>query len=151
MKKAALHLIAVLFLVATSAFGFTADDVLGSWNVEDGSSRIEIFRCGDRYCGKVVWLKDPLFKADEKPDQVGQPRVDWKNPNATMRTRKLLGLQIMEGFTWIGEGVWDHGRIYDPKSGNTYKGKITMVAKDRLFLKGYVGIPLFGRSTTWTR
>jgi uncharacterized protein (DUF2147 family) len=57
----------------------------------------------------------------------------------------------MDGFTFSGGTTWDKGRIYDPESGKTYKSKMTLAAPNRLEIRGYVGIPLFGRSTTWTR
>ena len=47
-------------------------------------------------------------------------------------------------------GKLEGGRIYDPTSGKTYKGSVT-VSGDLLKLRGYVGISAFGRSETWTR
>jgi uncharacterized protein (DUF2147 family) len=41
--------------------------------------------------------------------------------------------------------------VYDPKSGKTYRGKMTFVSPNQLNLRGFIGIPLFGRTTTWTR
>jgi uncharacterized protein (DUF2147 family) len=81
----------------------------------------------------------------------GLPRVDRKNPDQALRNRRLLGLQIMDGFVYDSESSWDKGRIYDPESGKTYQSKITLVSPHRLKIRGYVGIPLFGRTTTWNR
>jgi len=38
-----------------------------------------------------------------------------------------------------------------PTSGNTYTRQPTLDGDDRLRLRGYVGVPLIGRTTTWTR
>ena len=46
---------------------------------------------------------------------------------------------------------WAGGMIYDPNSGNTYKGTMRLVDRNTLKLRGYIGISLFGRSDTWTR
>ena len=57
----------------------------------------------------------------------------------------------MYNFEYDEDNEWDNGRIYDPKSGNTYRGTITMTSKNRLDLRGYVGISWFGRTSYWTR
>ena len=46
---------------------------------------------------------------------------------------------------------WSGGSLYDPESGNTYGGRITLNPDGTLSLRGYIGISLFGRSETWTR
>jgi uncharacterized protein (DUF2147 family) len=43
------------------------------------------------------------------------------------------------------------GAIYDPVSGNTYACQLRLDGPHRLELRGYVGIPLLGRTTTWLR
>jgi uncharacterized protein (DUF2147 family) len=47
--------------------------------------------------------------------------------------------------------LWKGGSVYDPQNGKIYRGKITLVSPNKLDLRGFVGIPLFGRTTTWTR
>jgi uncharacterized protein (DUF2147 family) len=151
MRKVCLLAAAALYLLNAQAFGSGAEEILGAWNNDDGLAKIEIFDCGGRYCGKIIWLKEPNYPPDDNQGMGGKPRVDRENPDPALRTRPLMGLQIMEGFVFSGNATWEKGHIYDPKSGNTYRGKITLDSPYRLFLKGYVGIPLFGRSTTWTR
>src|SRR6185369_3740411 len=151
MRKVHLLAAAALFLLAAQAFGSGPQEILGTWNNDDGRAKIEIFDCHGHYCGKIIWLKEPNYPPDDKLGMGGKPRVDRENPDPVMRTRQLLGLQIMEGFTFRSNATWEAGHIYDPESGKTYQGKITLVSPHRMQLKGYVGIPLFGRSTTWTR
>ncbi len=57
----------------------------------------------------------------------------------------------MTGFRYAGEDRWTGGEIYDPNSGNTYKGTMRLIDRNTLKLRGYIGISLFGRSDTWTR
>ncbi len=57
----------------------------------------------------------------------------------------------MNDFIFDNKGVWKDGSVYDPKNGKTYRGKITLVSPNKLNLRGFVGITLFGRTTTWTR
>jgi len=143
-------LVAILLLVATTAFGAGSGDILGEWKTEMDESKVEIFRCGEKICGKIVWLKNPLY-TDSNDGPVGSPILDRKNPDPALRSRPLIGLQIMDGFTEQGDNAWGNGTCYDPKSGKTYRGKIHLASPKRLELRGYVGIPLFGRTSVWTR
>ena len=140
----------LLVLMATTAFGADSSGILGIWKTEKDESKIEIFRCGEKICGKIIWLKNPLY-TDSRDGEVGTPILDHNNPDPALRSRPVLGLQILAGFTAEGGNNWRNGTCYDPKSGNTYRGKIHLAAPDRLELRGYIGIPLFGRTAIWTR
>lgn len=76
--------------------------------------------------------------------------TDLKNPDPTLRDRSLCGLIIGSGFQVTDSTHLSGGKLYDPESGHTYQGTIT-AAGDALHLRGYIGIPLFGRSEKWQR
>jgi len=121
-----------------------ADALLGQWVTAGGESRVEITKSDSvTYCGKIVWLRDPLKE--------GKPVVDDKNPVDSLKSRPVLGLEILRSFTYDGDHVWSGGKIYDPKSGNDYSAKMTLVDEKNLDLRGYVVIPLFGRTEHWVR
>lgn len=120
-----------------------ANAVLGEWLTGEGTSKILIYKCGEEYCGKISWLKEP--------EKDGKPRVDDKNPEERLRNQPLMGMEIMKGFSFDGEDTWKGGKIYDPKSGNTYSGKMTLADPKTLNLRGYILVPLLGRTETWTR
>ena len=142
---------ALILLAATSAFGAGRSDILGVWRTERDESKVEIFRCGEKeLCGKIVWLKNPKY-TDSSDGRIGTPIIDRKNPDPALRSRALIGLQIMDGFTELGDNTWGNGTCYDPKSGKTYRGKIHLASPDRLELRGFIGIPLFGRTSVWIR
>lgn len=140
----------LLLLTTTTAFGAASSGILGIWKTEKDESKVEIFPCGEKICGKIIWLKNPLY-TDSRDGEVGTPVIDRKNPDPALHSRPVLGLRILEGFTAEGGNNWANGTCYDPKSGNTYRGKIHLAAPDRLELRGYIGIPLFGRTAIWTR
>ncbi len=140
----------VILLTATNPIGTGLSDILGVWKTETGEAKVEIFMCGEKICGRIIWLKNPLY-TDSRDGEVGTPVIDRKNPDPALRSRPVLGLRILEGFTPEGDSNWGKGTCYDPKSGHTYHGKIHLAAPDRLELRGYVGIPLFGRTSVWTR
>jgi uncharacterized protein (DUF2147 family) len=68
-----------------------------------------------------------------------------------LKKTPIIGLQIVYDFTFAGDGLWKDGRVYDPKNGKTYRGKMTLISPQQLDLRGYIGISLLGRTTTWTR
>ena len=143
-------LFTALLLSSTTVLGAGTDDILGIWKTELDESKVEVYRCGEKICGKIVWLKRPVY-TDVSDGQVGTPIIDRKNPDPNLRNRPLIGLQILQGFSKQGDSTWGGGSCYDPKSGKSYRGKIRLAALDRLELRGFVGIPLFGRSSVWTR
>ena len=110
-----------------------------------------MFKCGDKYCGKIIWLKEPNYPAASTEGTPGTPRLDNHNPDPVNRTRPIFGLQIVKDFVFTGDSLWKGGTVYDPKAGKTYSGKMTLVSPDVLKLRGFIGISLFGRNETWTR
>ena len=123
--------------------GAEGDVILGKWLTAGEKSVVEIYKCGDEYCGKIIWLKEPL-------DKDGKEKLDDKNPDESKRNRKIVGLQILSGLKYKGDSKWEGGRIYDPEKGKTYKCKAKLEG-DNLKLRGYIGFSLIGRTTTWTR
>jgi uncharacterized protein (DUF2147 family) len=148
MKKALC--LASLWLLAPVSVWAASDDILGVWNTAEGRSRVEVYQCADRYCGKIIWLKEPLYPQDDANGMAGKSKVDRENPDPAKREQPLLGLQILQDFRYDGD-KWQEGTIYDPKEGKTYKCKITMAEDGKLHVRGYIGISLFGRTTEWTR
>ena len=57
-----------------------------------------------------------------------------KNPDPALRTRPLLGMQILNGLTDKG-GDW-RGEIYDPRRGKTFKSVVSRNADGTLNVKG---------------
>jgi uncharacterized protein (DUF2147 family) len=126
-----------IVLLFTTAHGQT-NSILGNWTNPTGST-IHIYTCGSRICAKVVAI------SKDSPT-----RVDAKNPNPALRGRSLCGLQIGLDFESAGPARAQSGKLYDPESGKTYTGSMSRDG-DKLKLRGYVGIPLFGRTETWSR
>jgi uncharacterized protein (DUF2147 family) len=139
----------LLFITITAHAADNA--ILGIWDNQEKDAKIEIFKCGDRYCGKIVWLKNPGYPQDSKDGVPGTPKLDHNNPDLALKARPILGLEIMKDFTYAGDSKWVEGKVYDPKKGKTYSGKMTLVSPNQLNLRGFIGISLLGRTTTWTR
>ena len=143
----------VLFLIVavTSPAFAGSDDILGTWLNQKQDAKIEVFKCGSDYCGKIIWLKEPVYPAGSKEGTPGAPKIDYRNPDAARQKTPLLGRQIMEGFQFSDDNLWKNGKIYDPDNGKTYSSKATLVSHDQLDLRGYIGVSLIGRTEKWTR
>ena len=117
-------------------------DVEGTWLSADGDGLIEISVVGEELRGTI------LGSPNDDPER---EKYDVHNPDPGLRGRKLVGLEIITGFRYDGDGKWSGGQIYDPNSGKTYQGKIRLVERDKLHLRGFIGISLIGRTEIWTR
>ncbi len=126
-------------------------DILGLWEVEEGDGRIEIFRCGNKFCGRLAWIKEPNYPLDDKGGMGGKPLLDRENPKKELKGRQQLGLVLMEGYTFRGDNLWDDGTIYNTENGRTYKSTLSLKSRDLLKLRAYFGISLLGGSTIWKR
>ena len=89
-----------------------AQDVVGKWKLEDGSAIVEVYREGDSFNGKIVWLQNPT-------ESDGSPAKDGNNPDKSLRSRQLIGLNMLSGLKKTGN-EYSGGSIYDPGNGKTY-------------------------------
>jgi uncharacterized protein (DUF2147 family) len=135
--------LAMLLLASTSLLA-QKDKIEGRWFNAEGDAKVEIYKGTDnKFYGKIVWLKDP--------DRDGKPKTDINNPKEALRNRPIIGLAILKGFVKDGEKTYGDGTIYDPKSGKTYSCKMTWQNSNTLSIRGYVGVSMLGKTTTWTR
>ena len=137
----------VLSLILTFAMGQLmaqngADKILGKWLNEEKDAKVEIYKQGDKFFGKIVWLKDP-----NRED--GSAKLDDENPDVKLQSRPIQGLLMLTDFVFDGDDEWEDGEIYDPKSGKTYSCYMEF-EDDLLKIKGYIGVKWVGRTTYWT-
>ena len=139
MKKIIFSIIALMVPLG-AAF---AQDVVGKWKLDDGSAIVEVYQQGDAFNGKIVWLAEPT-EAD------GTPAKDLNNPDKSLRSRQLIGLNMLSGLKKSGN-EYKGGSIYDPGNGKTYncsmklEGNVLKV-RGSLDKRG-----LLGRTMDWFR
>jgi len=155
-------------VVAQSNHLEPGDEILGTWlSGAEGTelAKVLIYRDGVQdsgsnsvrdkgiYSGKITWLEYPQFRDDDEQGMAGMTKVDRENPDPKLRSHPVLGLVILKGFRFVPgrKWPWIGGTVYDPENGKTYRGRMRVEKDGRLRMRGYVGIPLFGRSTWWTR
>lgn len=135
--KLAAGLIAASTAFATPALA--ASPVVGEWVTQDKDAIVKISQCGASVCGRIhKYLVTP-------PNGVGQK--DINNPNKSLRNRKLLGTAILTGFTPDGD-IW-RGKVYDPKTGKTYRSEVSLNSTNSLKMKGCIAFLCQGQN--WTR
>lgn len=149
MKKIFLSLSIVLsFLFAfanTNTNIEDADVLIGIWEPSHGKARIKIEKIGTKYFGKIVWLKEPIDPATK------EKKTDKNNADETLRSKPLLGLRVLKDFELTAKNLWANGTIYDPENGNTYNCKIEMKDANTIEIRGFIGVPTFGRTDVWKR
>lgn len=139
---------AVLSLALLLGFSFTAkaqsaDAITGHWWNAEKTAIVEVYEQGGKYFGKIIELTEP--------NENGKPKVDKENPDESLRKRPILGMVILTDLEYDEDGEYEDGEIYDPKSGKTYSCMAELDGSDKLDLRGYIGISLIGRTSTWTR
>lgn len=137
LRSPPLVLSAALAVAATSAFS-QAPAVRGYWRTRSGAI-VLIAPCSHALCVQIAKLPPG-----------NHPVTDMRNPDPKLRERPLCGLRIGDGFVEVDAQHARGGHLYDPRSGRTYSGQMA-VEGNLLRLRGYVGLPILGRTEIWAR
>jgi uncharacterized protein (DUF2147 family) len=116
---------------------------VGVWLHPDKRIEIEIAPCGNRLCAKIVWFKRP--NGDD-----GQPLADVKNKDPALRTRPLLGLNVLQGLRAIDENDWVDGEVYNPDDGLSYQTRMSIESNGNLRVRAFILLPMLGHTLIWT-
>ena len=143
MRRFAYVLLFTLFGASSAAA--QGQTPVGVWLHANKRIRVEIARCGDRLCGRIIWFRWPN-------NAQGLPLVDLKNQNPALRTRPLLGLTVLKNFRPADDGhTWSGGEIYNPDDGVNYKATMSILNNSSLRVRAYVLIPALGQTQISTR
>ena len=140
----AVGLLAAAGLGEALAGGGAGPREVGLWIDDTGKGAVRIEPCGNKLCGRIAWLKEPL-------NAEGQPRIDKNNPDPAKQSRPICGLPILGQLGPLPEGGYDGGWVYDPKVGKSYDVAIELTGPNRLQVTGYKGVRFLGKSFVWTR
>lgn len=144
--------VAALFAMSTVAetkedAADPGDALLGDWTTEKDESIFHFFREGDRYHARITWMLEPVYPPGD-PEE-GKPKRDRENSDKSLRNVPLQDYVFLKNFHYK-DGKWVGGTIYDPLEGNTYKCQLK-IEDNLLRVRGYIGVPLLGRTVTWHR
>ncbi|MEO1234165.1 MAG: DUF2147 domain-containing protein [Myxococcota bacterium] len=108
-----------------------SDAVVGRWWNPERSGQIEIYRDGSHYFGKIVSRKDNV--------------LDAKNPDPTLRSRRVVGVVFLTDFQFDGKDRWKGGKIYVFRTGDTVDGEL-WIEDGTLVMRGFKGLWIFGKT-----
>ncbi|MBK0400294.1 DUF2147 domain-containing protein [Limibaculum sp. M0105] len=137
---------AVFALAAALGLGSAAAQaagVEGVWLTEKGKVAVELYPCGERMCGKIVWLEKPRWSE-------GTLKRDERNPDPALRERPWCGIEVISGLRPDGRD-WEDGSFYYPKEGKTFDLEMRQNGDDTLKVRAYLGVKLLGKTEIWTR
>jgi uncharacterized protein (DUF2147 family) len=149
----------------SKVYASNPDDILRTWlylNEKNEQVKIEVYKEGDRYYGKIIWLQVPNYtqefldennhpEKDNPNIKVGGPKIDFKSPDANHRNDPIIGLVILRGVKY-DDGEWNDGHVYKADEGKLYTCYAKLVEPDKLKLKGYIlGMPFLGKTRYWAR
>lgn len=144
-SKALLLSSLLLFSFGMAAQTDEGDKLIGVWEPSHGKARVKVEKIGNKYFGKIVWLREP-----EDPE-TGQAKVDKNNPDEAMRSTPLRGYRLLKDFVHSGKGEWTDGTIYDPENGTLYSCVITLTDENTMDIRGFIGVKALGRTDVWKR
>lgn len=141
MKKSIVFSLVVFFAMI---FNVQSQTVFGKWKTIDdetgqAKSIVEIYEKSGKIYGKIIDIVNP-----EKRKNLCS-KCSGEDKNAP-----ILGLIIIKGLVKDGD-EYNGGKILDPVKGEEYKCLIALDSKDKLKVRGFVGVSLFGRTQYWYR
>lgn len=141
MKKSILFGLVLFFVMS---FNAQSQNVLGKWKTVDdetgqAKSIVEIYEKSGKIYGKIIDIVNP-----EKRKSLCT-KCSGENKNAP-----ILGLIIIKDLVKDGD-EYSGGKILDPSKGEEYKCLIALEGKDKLKVRGFVGVSIFGRTQYWFR
>jgi uncharacterized protein (DUF2147 family) len=123
----------------------SSTDIFGLWlENENQNVAVWIEQCENQLCGYIYWLRKPLTRK-------GLPKRDKHNPDESLRQHPLCGLKLLSGFSLEEDNSWSDGEVYSPEDGYTFSSSIERTEEGTLHIRGYFGIPLFGKTVDWHR
>lgn len=131
-------------ILITLSFSLNAQTIFGKWhstNEDTGKvdSVIEVYEKNGKAYAKVVEVMNP--------DRKGAVCTECEGEN---KNKPILGLNILTGLEKDGD-EWSGGEILDPRNGKVYKCYIKLVKPNKLKLRGYIGVSLFGKTAYWEK
>lgn len=138
-----MRLKSILLLVFLSLFFNLHSQITGLWKVPDEhdgkvKSIVEIYEKDNQYFGRVAQVLDST------------KHTHCENCVGVLKDKPLTGMMILYDLEKTPTGGID-GSVLNPGSGKVYSCYIELASRDKLKLRGYMGLPAFGKTLYWTR
>jgi len=141
-----------LGLAFAFASGFAAAQAAspaGLWKTVDDKTKkekslVRIVESNGVYTGKVEKVIDP----DAPKDAICKDCTDER------KDQPVVGMTIIRNMkqSYGDKAVFEGGDVLDPNNGKVYKAKLKLIDNgSKLEVRGYIGLPMLGRTQTWQR
>ena len=129
----------------------TQDKLAGLWSqVDEKTGKVQsLVRIVEIAPEQYEGFVEKIFVA---PGEDPNPRCE--ECKGARKNQPVLGMRIITGLKRANSNgeLYQHGEILDPDSGDTYRLRITLFdSGNKLDVRGFIGIALFGRSQIWLR
>jgi len=141
-----LIIVSLTFNVRSSSLE-ACDRICGKWQSEKKNCVVQVYRDGDDFKARLVWFDD-----SDEPGKPMESRLDYKNPEKSLRTRKLIGLNVLEQLEYKPKtNSWENGMIYDAQTGKKWNSLAYLTSEGALKVTGYWHFKFIGRTMTFHR
>ena len=147
MKKLSFSLFLICAAIISSIAQNNPNAIIGKWMTVQNNLEVEVYRQTNSFKAKILWFKDTDDKS--RPMEL---RVDDKNPNKSLRSRKWIGMEVLRDLRYDDEDKeWQDGKVYVAKNGKEWDS-VAWITKDNLLkVKGYWLFKFLGQTLTFKR
>ncbi len=136
------------FGMSVSVLAQNNNSAEGYWQTRDDvthkpSSVIHIYKKGAEWIGQTSHI---YVEGKQKSSDI------CTACHGSQHNKPMLGLVIISHMKEVGAGRYKNGYVLDPRDGKIYHAQMTVADHGRVLkLRGYVGAPMFGKTTQWYR
>ena len=146
-KGLGIMLLFVLYAGNGIATTSNCDQIIGMWMASEKNIVVQVYKDGDSFKASIVWFDD----SDDKTKPMDE-RLDYKNPDKSLRTRKVLGMQVLKNLAYnASSNSWENGIIYDAKNGHEWNSCASIDKDGALKVTGYWHFKFIGKSIKFSR
>ena len=139
--------ISFLFLTIGIQAQITEDAIIGKWESTEKNLIVEVYKQNHTFRAKII----SFYDEDDTITPI-EKRLDIKNPNKALRSRPVLGTDILSGLEYNAkQNKWTGGKIYDATSGRTWDATVWLTSRDALSVRGFYLVRWFGKTLNFTR
>lgn len=138
--------LAIFFLLAITLrlnAQHNADAILGKWESVEKNLIVEVYKQDNSFRANIVWFNNPGNSL---------PETDVKNPDKDLRSRKVVGMDVLSGLTYNQrQDKWTGGKIYDCTSGKTWDATVWLEDDNDLNVRGFYLVRWLGKTMEFKR
>ena len=124
-----LNFYSIFFLIIFSVNLSSEEGIFGYWLTSGSIVKIET--CNNSICGEIATV---FTEEGVDPESI----LDENNKDKSKRERPIVGINILSDFSLekSDQKIFKGGKIYDPRSGNTYKSNLYLNEDGTLKVEG---------------